>query len=115
MGNGRFWLSLLAGCLLLGAGCKKREQYVGPPQEYYGIKVNWAKLNTEFTNASPDVQANVSLAVRAFRYALFTNALVELDKLANNPNLTDAQKKLVSDLSEQTKQVIAKAPPSPEQ
>ena len=86
MDNGRFWFTLLTVCLLGGTGCKKREQYVGPPQEYYGIKVNWAKLNTEFTNASPDVQANVSLAVRAFRYALFTNALVELDKLANNPN-----------------------------
>jgi hypothetical protein len=111
----RFWLSFLAVCLLGGAGCKKREQYVGPPQEYYGVKVNWAKLSTEFTNASPDIQANVSLAVRAFRYALFTNALVELDKLVSNPNLTDAQKNLVNELLEQTKQVIAKAPPAPEQ
>ena len=115
MDNGRFWFTLLAVCLLGGTGCKKREQYAGPPQEYYGIKVNWAKLNTEFTNASPDVQANVSLAVRAFRYALFTNALVELDKLARSPNLTDAQKTLVSDLIEQTKKVIAKGPPAPEQ
>ena len=61
------------------------------------------------------MQANVSLAVRAFRYALFTNALVELDKLVSNPKLTDAQKTLVSDLIEQTKRVIAKAPPAPEQ
>jgi len=78
------------------------------------LKLNWAKLNTEFTNASPDVQSDVSLAVRAFRYSLFPKALVELDKLSNNPNLTEAQKKLVAELQEPTKQVIAKAPP-PEQ
>jgi len=115
MDNDRFWLGFLGICLLSGFGCKKQEKYVGPPQEYYGVKVNWAKLSTEFTNASPDVQANVSLAVRAFRYALFTNGMFELDRLVSNPSLTDAQKNLVNELLEQTKQVIAKAPPSAEQ
>jgi hypothetical protein len=110
------WLfAIFAVCLLGLAGCKKADQSVGPPQEYYGVKLEWQKLDTAFTNASPEVQASVSLAVRGFRYAQFPQALVELDKLANNPNVTEAQKKLVNDLIEQTKQVIAKAPPPPAQ
>lgn len=45
------------------------------------------------------------------RYGQFPQAMVQLDKLAHVPNLTEPQKKLVNDLLEQTKQVIAKAPP----
>ena len=35
-----------------------------------------------------------------------------LDKLSHNPGLTESQKKVVADLIEQTKQVIAKTPPA---
>ena len=92
--------------------CNKTES-AAPPQEYYGVKVDWPKLDSEFTNTSPDVEAKVSLVKRAFRYGQFPQALAPLDALANNPNLTDSQKKLVHDLVEQTKQVIAKMPPPP--
>jgi hypothetical protein len=35
--------------------------------------------------------------------------IVELDKLGNNPSLSEPQKKLVNDLIEQMEQVIAKS------
>lgn len=95
--------------LLSSVGCQK-EQPQGPPQEYYGVKVDWPKLDTSFANAAPDVQNSVASVKRAFRYGLFPQALAELDKLSKNPSLTDDQKKLVSDLIEQTKQVITKTP-----
>ena len=54
-----------------------------------------------------------ALINRSLRYAQFPQAVAELGKLANNPNLSEPQKKVVNDLVEQTKQVIAnsKAPP----
>lgn len=96
------------------AGCKKSQQFSGPPQEYYGVKLNWSQLNTAFTNASPEAQNDAYVAVRAFRYSQFPQAMVQLEKLANDACLTDAQKTLVAELMEQTKQVVLKAPPPPE-
>src|SRR5438445_677127 len=104
--------AVMVVCLTALAGCKKQETG-GPPQVYYGVKVDWPKLNTVFTNSSPEVQANVMLLQQDFRYAQFSKALADLDKLSNDPSLNAAQKKLVTDLTEQTKQVIAKAPPEP--
>jgi hypothetical protein len=103
---------ILTVAFLALAGCKKEEQTMGPPQEYYGVKLNWSQLNTAFTNASPEVQNDAYLAVRAFRYSQFPKAMFQLEKLAEAPGLTDAQKIVVAKLIEQTKQVIAKAPPA---
>ena len=110
------WLqwSALALAWFAFAGCKKSEQSSGPAQEYYGVKLNWSHLSTAFTNASPEAQNDAYLAVRAFRYSQFSQAMVQLEKLAGEPGLTDAQKNLVNELIEQTKQVITKAPPPPE-
>src|SRR5262249_39109982 len=80
------------------AGCKKSDQPMGPPQEYYGIKLNWLQLNTAFTNVSPEAQNDAYLAVRAFRYSQFPQAMVQLEKLATDAGLTDPQKTLVNEL-----------------
>jgi len=107
----RWVFGLLASCLVASTGCEKAAQPADQAQEYYGVKVEWPRLDAEFAGASPEVQTEVSLAKRAFRYRLFPQALVQVDKLTHVPNLTEPQKKLVNDLLEQTKQVIAKAPP----
>jgi len=108
--NGNY--PILIPCLTDAAGSNEAETG-GPPQEYYGVKVDWRKLDAVFTNSSPEVQASVTLLLQDFRYAQFSKALADLDKLSNDPSLTPPQKKLVTDLTEQTKQVIAKAPPEP--
>jgi len=107
-------LHIFSVALLAAAGCKKEQQQMGPPQEYYGVKLNWLQLNTAFTNASPEAQNDAYLAVRAFRYSQFPQAMLQLEKLANEPGLTDGQKSVVNELMEQTKQVVAKAPPPPQ-
>ena len=99
----------LAVCLFLFTACSKSGKPVLDSREYFGVKVNSPRLDTDFTNASPDVQASVDSIKRSYRYGRFPQAMVELDKLSGNPNLTEAQKKLVNDLMAQTKQVIAKA------
>ena len=101
--------------LLTLAGChKEAQQQIGPPQEFYSVKVDWPKLD-EVTNAGPDALASVYMIKRSFRYEQFPQAMVELDKLSGNPNLNEPQKKIVNDLIDQTKQVISKAPPRPGQ
>lgn len=101
---------------LLGlAGCNKAQQAAGPTDEYYGVKVDVPKLDTEFTNPNQALQDKLNLIKRFYRYEQFAQAVPELDALSKTPNLTESQKKLANDLIEQTKQVIAKAPPRPGQ
>ena len=103
-------LPILAVSLLALAGCKKAEPE-GTAVQFHGINVDLPKLDTAFADASPEVQASLTSVKGFFRYAQFPQALMELDKLSNNPGLAEPQKKLVMDLIEQTKQVIANAPP----
>ena len=102
---------ILAVSFVAFVGCKKSDPSQESAQAYHGIQVDWTKFDAEFANAGPDVQGSVTSVKRFFRYAQFPEALVELDKLSNIPNLTDPQKKLVNDLIEQTKKAIEKAPP----
>ena len=103
--------ALLAVCLVAFASCKKSGQAVAPNTEYNGVKVDWPKLETEFANSDQELQRAASLGVRYIRYSQFPQALAELEKLSGNSKLTEAQKKVVNDLLEQTKQALAKAPP----
>ena len=108
------FFSILAVCVLAFAGCKKSDQQDSALQ-FHGINVDWPKIDTEFTKASQEVLNSLKAVKQFFRYGQFPQALVELDKLSNDPNLTEPQKKLVNDLIQQTKQAIIKTPPPPGQ
>jgi hypothetical protein len=101
---------LLAGSVTWD-GCGKAEDQPGPTPVYYGVRVDLPKLDTAFTNASPDVQASAALVKQYLRYAELPKALAELGHLATNSTLTENQKRVVNDLTEQTKQVIANSNP----
>jgi hypothetical protein len=102
---------LLAVCLVACAGCKKSGRPAPPITDYNGVKVDWTKLNTEFLNSDPEVQLAASTAQRDIRYSQWPQALAALEDLSANPKLTEAQKKVVADLLEQTKQAFAQSPP----
>ena len=97
----------VAGVAAFG-GCSRKAENL-PAWEIRGVQVDMPQLDVVFVNASQEVQGNVAMFKRYFRYGQYPQALVELQKLANQPSLTEPQKKLVSDLTEQTKQVLAKA------
>ena len=105
---------LLPVCLLALTGCKKSEPE-GSALMFHGINVDLPKLDTEFATAGPEVQESLTLVKRFFRYAQFPQALMELDKLSKDAGLTEPQKKLVTDLIDQTKQVITKSSAEPGQ
>ena len=103
--------ALLALCLLACPSCKKSNQAVAPTTEYSGVKVDWPKLDTAFATGDSELQADARLAKRHIRYSQFMEALMDLDKLSRNAVLSDSQKKIVNELIEQTRQVIAKGAP----
>ena len=109
----RWMFTTLAICGLALAGCKKAEDEPGPTPVYYGVKVDLPKLDAEFANASPALQANVAEAKRLLRFALLPQALAAFVKLSSNTELSESQKAVVNEVIEQVKAVIAnsKAPP----
>jgi hypothetical protein len=103
-------LTLLSLCFV---GCGKKEsdaQMVA--MDIGGVKVDIPKLQQEFANAPQELQDSVHQAVASVRYGQYERSLQSLDKLVNSPGLTDPQKKLVNNVIEQMKQVIAKIGPS---
>jgi hypothetical protein len=101
---------LMAGMLAL-AGCGKPKQ---PPPPPVPPVADVGKLFEAFPSPSAEVQGSLGKVRFAVRYRQLDVALVELDKLAQIPDLTDAQKKAVSDKIEQVKraidEVLAKPP-----
>jgi hypothetical protein len=109
--SGTKWFLTLVVPLLLGfAACRKAPAPVDPSTEYFGIKVEWPRLDTEFANPTQELRDNLAMIKRFFRLGQIPRARAELEKLASNPALTEPQKKLVNTLLDQTRQVIEKAP-----
>jgi hypothetical protein len=105
------WTSaLLIISALAFASCGKQEEAPGPVPVYNGVKMNnLPKLDTDFTNATPEVQASIVSIKEAFRYAAGPQALMGLAKLSENSTLTEPQKKVLAGLIEETKQMVAKS------
>ena len=97
---------------LAAAGCKKNVEGPGVP-EINGVKVDFPKLQHIFDGAGPEIQQSVSETIQGIRYGMYEKSLEALDKLANDTTINDAQKKVVNDMIESVKQLMAKAPPAP--
>jgi hypothetical protein len=102
-----------AAGLVAVTGCKKAPEAPPPGTVQAGVRVEMPKLDTEFTNARPEIQAMVKQIKNSYRAGRFTRMLTELDALSNDPDLGASQKKLVGDLTEEIKQVMAKMPGPP--
>lgn len=97
---------LIAGAFLLAA-CSKSEK--APPSQ----GPNVAKLQQAFPTPTPEIQASLAKVAFGFRYGQYPEALAELDKIAADPSLTEAQKKAVTEFSEELKKKAASpAPPA---
>jgi hypothetical protein len=101
---------LMAGVLAL-AGCGKSNKQ---PARTPGVP-NVSDLLQAFPNPSQDVTTSLDKIRFASRYGQWEQALVELDKLSNMPNLTDEQKKAINDVIEQVKEAIKVRPNAPPQ
>lgn len=96
--------------LALG-GCGKSAEATSPVA-LNGVRIDLPKLQQCCSSSNPAVRESVDKVRLSIRYADYRTALEELGKLANNPEISDAQKKTISDVSEQVKRAFAKATPN---
>jgi len=107
--------SVSAASVLASSGCKKAEAPTSAPAtvQVAGVKLDLPKLDTEFQAASPEIQATVQEIKKSYRGGRFALMAAQLEALGNDPGLTASQKKLVGDLIEEVKQLLAKIPAPP--
>jgi len=103
---------ILLAVALAPVGCGKQNSS-GTVQKAYAI--DEPGLRNAFSTASPDLQALSADVLRGIRRVNYPAALAALDKLANAPGLTEAQKKAVTDVTAQVKQEASKVPGAPPQ
>jgi hypothetical protein len=99
----------IAFAILLGISSCKKSQSQTATRDRYGIGIDWPKLDTDFRDTDPNVQAAVSAIKRSILYHQFPQAIADLERLASNSTLSDSQKKVLTELRNQTQQVMAKA------
>jgi phosphopantothenate synthetase len=92
------------------AGCGKSK--IAPPLAINGVTIDLPKLQRTCGSSSPTIRDSLDKVRLSIRYADYRTALEELGKLANNPDISEAQKKTISDVSEQVKQAFANATPN---
>ena len=71
------------------------------------MKVDVAKFQQTFTGVSQDLQDSALKVSVSIRYGQHAEAVAELDKLAENPGLTEQQKKVAAEVREQLRQVVS--------
>ena len=97
--------------LLTVAGCGKSDKTPPAPQ-MQGVTVDIPKLNQAFENASQELKTTSTSVGFNIRYGKYEDALMALDKLVNDPNVNEAQKKVVNQVIEEVKQLANAAPPA---
>jgi hypothetical protein len=100
---------LLAASLMLVAGCGNSDKTPPAPQ-VNGVTVDIPKLTQAFADASPELKSTATQVGFNIRYGKYEDALMALDKLANDPNVTEPQKKVVAEVIEQAKKLANAAP-----
>jgi len=104
---GGFCLALL----LLPCACSNSSQTDKlPPMQIQDVNVDIPQLSAQFVNAAPEIQSRVNEGVAKVRLNQYVQGMMVFDEVLNSPGLNDKQKKLLTQVLGQLKEVIAKAP-----
>jgi hypothetical protein len=98
---------LLTGVLSL-AGCGKDTSASADSTVQV---VDATNFRPAFESASPEIKAIVDNVMMSIQSSTYRNALTGLDRLAGMPALSEAQKKVVADLTGQLKKKLAAPAP----
>jgi len=102
---------LLAACFLSSCG----KSGGSAPATSTGPAVDITKLRQAFPSPSPEIQDVVQKIYFAARYQQWDNALGGLEKLAADPSLTETQKQVVKELTDNAKKLWDAGAPKPAQ
>ena len=106
----RSWIGFSIVVMLLQSGCSKSPVDMNnlPPMQIQGVSVDTPQLTSEFSKASPELQSKVSGAIAKIRLNQYMQGMAALDEVLNSPGLTDKQKKLLTQVIGQLKEVVTK-------
>ena len=99
-------LLMLAAVLGVLPGCGSKKEAPPPAPKIGSVTVDTPKLLAAFEKSDPDTMNEASQVSYAVRYGDYMKAMAAADKLSNDPKLTPEQKKVVTDVMDQIKQVI---------
>ena len=98
--------------MLIFSGCGKKQTALQlTPVDISGVKVDMPKLQEAFVASPVNISVQVTELLSTIRYGQYAKAVAALENLGTVPELTEPQKKVVSVVSEQMKQVVVKAGP----
>jgi PBP1b-binding outer membrane lipoprotein LpoB len=98
-------LGLLMVSTLVFAGCGKSDQPA--PADSTVRAIDASKFRPAFSSASVETKAIVDNVMMSIQGVNYKGALAGLHKLAHLPDLTEPQKKVVADLTEQVKRKLS--------
>ena len=102
------WIMIcLLAVALAPVGCSKKD--AGQGNQPAAVEVDVPKLRDSFATASPELQQMSKEAIRAIASANYAIAVPAMEKLAAAPDLTEAQKQVVTEVTAQVKQMAARA------
>ena len=108
-------MGAVLGLAILGvAGCHKQQT----PQDSLvanGVSVSMPRLQQTFASSTNDqVRKLLFDADQGFRYGDYPKAAAAVEQLSTNPDVTEDQKKVASEVLEQLKKLAgATSPPAP--
>src|SRR5438093_211142 len=107
----RVWGGLGLALLLLPCSCSNSGQSDKlSPMQIQGVNVDIPQLSAEFATAPPEIQTKVTDGVSKVRYTQYVQAMAVFDQVLNSPGLNEKQKKLLTQVLGQLKEVANKAP-----
>jgi hypothetical protein len=99
----------LIGLTLAFSACGKKAAPASSAYEISGVQVHVPDLQAAFVGANPDLSAALNDFSSDIRYGQYMKAMQTLDKVSTDPNLTDPQKKVVTQVLGEMKEVVSKA------
>jgi hypothetical protein len=109
------WIMIcLLAVALAPVGCSKKDSQ--PTNVPAPVTLDVPKLRSAFEAASPELKALADEAIKNIEFGRsYANGLATLEKLANAPDLTDDQKKIVAAVTEQVKKLMGGGGAAPAQ
>jgi ABC-type Fe3+-citrate transport system substrate-binding protein len=109
------WIMIcLLAVALAPVGCGKKDS--AQSGQTQAVTIDVPKLRTAFASASPELKAISDEVIRYVEFGRsYATGLAALDKLANAPGITDDQKKVVAEVTEQVKKMMGGGAAAPAQ
>jgi len=108
------WIMIcLLAVALAPVGCSKKDAQSGQPQ---AVTIDVPKLRNAFASASPELKGMSDEAIKYVEFGRsYSKGLGLLDQLANAPGVTEDQKKVVAEVTEQVKKMMGGSGAAPAQ